>query len=228
MEQIKVKCPNCENEMEVYPNAGSVKCKYCNRDIVVGNNAITSSKSTIILIVVFVIIVVGMLIFLNTKNKLINMMRYNINTSNENKTNIDNTREEESTSNIDSDLVYNYNAKLSDVTKEKGKVNIYIFWGDGCPHCSEAHAFFDSIKASYSKYFNLYGFEVWYNDDNNELFKTFADAKKDEAQGVPYIIIGNKSFLGYVSEWDGEIKDAIKSEANKGFDIYLDVIKKEG
>ena len=215
MEQIKVKCPNCENEMEVYPNAGSVKCKYCNRDIVVGNNAITSSKSTIILIITFVIILAMMLLFLSMRNRTFKEIN-NTNTHSGEKTNID-----------DNNALYDYNASLSDIKKESGKVNIYIFWGNGCPHCSEAHAFFDSIKDTYGKYFNLYGFEVWYNDDNNKLFKTFADAMKDEAQGVPYIVIGSKSFLGYVSEWDNEIKDTIKSEASKSFDVYLDVIKKE-
>ena len=28
----------------------------------------------------------------------------------------------------------------------KEKVKVYLFRGEGCPHCQEAEAFFDSIK----------------------------------------------------------------------------------
>lgn len=29
---------------------------------------------------------------------------------------------------------------------ENDPVNIYFFYGDGCPHCAEAEEFFDSIE----------------------------------------------------------------------------------
>ena len=33
------------------------------------------------------------------------------------------------------------NSKLSDVVYDENKLNIYLFWGKGCPHCEEEWEF---------------------------------------------------------------------------------------
>lgn len=110
--------------------------------------------------------------------------------------------------------------------KSKSKINIYFFRGEGCPHCQEAEEFFDKIKSEYGKYYNIVDYETWYNTDNADLMKKVADKLGEEASGVPYIIIGKKSWNGYSSEYDDEIIAAIKSEYNKSNSERYDVIKK--
>jgi len=44
--------------------------------------------------------------------------------------------------------------------KEKEKINVYVFYGDGCPHCHNAFNFFESIEKEYGKYFDLVEYEV--------------------------------------------------------------------
>ncbi len=110
--------------------------------------------------------------------------------------------------------------------KSKSKINIYFFRGEGCPHCQEAEEFFDKIKSEYGKYYNLVDYETWYNTDNADLMIKVADKLGEEASGVPYIIIGKKSWNGYSSEYDDEIIAAIKSEYNKSYSERYDVIKK--
>ena len=82
---------------------------------------------------------------------------------------------------------------------ESKKINVYIFRGEGCPHCEEALEFFDSLEKDeeYSKYYNM---------------------KKE----------GEKTFSGYSSASDDEIKEAIKTAYNDK--EYKDVVKevKEG
>ena len=117
--------------------------------------------------------------------------------------------------------VFTRTAKLSDITFEEDKINIYFFWGDGCPHCEELFTFLESIKSEYNEYFNLYGFEVWYNEDNGQIMDYFQE-ELDETVGsrsVPYYIIGDKSFAGYTSSMNEEILDTIKEKYNNRQDI---------
>lgn len=108
-------------------------------------------------------------------------------------------------------------------------VKIYFFRGDGCPHCAQAEAFFDSIKDEYGHLFELVDYEVYNNANNSKLFDIVADFREDnERRGIPYIIIGNKSWAGYASELDSEIIETIEEEyetpVEERYDI-MDLVK---
>ena len=108
--------------------------------------------------------------------------------------------------------------------KPKEKINVYLFWGDGCPHCERAKEFFNSMDEDYAKYYNLVEYEVWYNEENNELMKEVASFLGISVKGVPFIVIGDKYFSGYSSSRDEEIKDIIMSEYESK--DYVDIIEK--
>ena len=72
---------------------------------------------------------------------------------------------------------------------------------------------------------NLYPFEVWYNEKNAELLDLFAEAKNEKVTGVPYIIIGSKSFKGFGESLKDTLLKTIEEEREKSYDIYLDDIK---
>ena len=142
---------------------------------------------------------------------------------------------EENTNNLDDeDNVENENdaeiteesntINLDYITKEEGKVNIYFFWGDGCPHCESEFAFFDSIESEYGDLYNLYTFETWQNEENAELLKTFSDAMEVESRGVPYTIIGEEVFTGFSESMESDFINAIVEEKDKSFDVYFDKI----
>ena len=86
--------------------------------------------------------------------------------------------------------------------------------------------FFESIEKEYGKYYNLYKFEVWHNDENARLFNIFANAMGDNAQGVPYTIIGEHSFIGFGENYKEEFIKTIEEQHKNNFDIYFDKIKK--
>ena len=113
-------------------------------------------------------------------------------------------------------------AKLDNVTYDNNKVNIYFFWGNGCPHCEEGFKFLDSISKEYGKYFKLNKFEVWENEDNAKLMEQFANKMGDEISGVPYIVIGNRTFKGFGEKHKEAIKDAIKEQYKDSYDVYLE------
>lgn len=113
--------------------------------------------------------------------------------------------------------------ELPGVVYNKNKVNIYLFWGDGCPHCENEKEFFEKIEKEYGQYYTLHTYEVWYNDDNQNIFNQFASAMGDNISGVPYTIIGNKSFKGFNESYEEELLKAITSQYKNSYDVYLNV-----
>lgn len=116
-----------------------------------------------------------------------------------------------------------------DIKFDKEKINIYLFWGDGCPHCEELFAFLTSIQKEYGKYYNLYTLEVWNDEENNALMQSLADKLGEPTTGVPYLIIGNEVFVGYIEEDQSQIKAAIKKEYEKEthYDVYKEYQQSE-
>ena len=109
------------------------------------------------------------------------------------------------------------------VTEQSKEVNVYLFRGEGCPHCQEFEEWIDSIEGEYGDLFVLHSYETWYDQDNAELMKKVAEARHEEAGGVPYIIVEDKSWSGFTSDWAEEILQAIKSEYAKDVDKRYDV-----
>lgn len=93
---------------------------------------------------------------------------------------------------------------------------IYFFRGEGCSHCAEAEEWFNSIEEEYGSKFKIVDYETWYNEDNAELMKKVAEARGEEEQasGVPYIIIGDKSWFGFADEY----KESMIEQINKVYD----------
>lgn len=112
--------------------------------------------------------------------------------------------------------------------KEKEKVNVYIFHGNGCPHCAKALEFFDNIKEEYGKYYKLVKYETWTSFSakrNTEMMYKVAEAYDVDTEqlGVPFIIIGDQVFKGYTESYDEDIKKAIMDAYNNG--NYEDKVK---
>ena len=118
-------------------------------------------------------------------------------------------------------------AKLDNVTYDENKINIYFFWGDGCPHCEHEFLFFESLETEFGDYFTLHTFEVWKNPDNEELMKQFASAMGDEVKGVPYTIIGEQTFRGFSENYESRMLEAIKTQYQNSYDVYFDETKKQ-
>lgn len=101
-----------------------------------------------------------------------------------------------------------------DEIEDADKVDIYIFWGDGCPHCEELFAFLESNKKQYGKYFNAYGFEVWYNEENGKILDQVKEELGEQpgSRAVPYFIIGDKVISGFDGSMKKEVEDLIFSK----------------
>ena len=112
---------------------------------------------------------------------------------------------------------------LGDYQETDDKVTIYLFRGAGCSHCYEFLEYVSSdLMKEYGDKFKVVTYEVWKNESNAKLMQKVSDYFKDDASGVPYIIIGDKTFNGYATSMNDEIKEAIDKLYNseEKFDVF--------
>lgn len=101
---------------------------------------------------------------------------------------------------------------LSGYQENDKQTIIYLFRGNGCSFCRSFLTFLNSIVPEYGNYFRVVSYETWYDVENSTLMKEVASFLKTKADGVPFIIIGDKYFLGYTSSYDDAIKEAIMEQ----------------
>ena len=85
---------------------------------------------------------------------------------------------------------------------------IYLFWGDGCPHCAAAKPFLQGLDQG-SEQVELRMYEVWYVEENQALFTKMAAVYCFEPHGVPTIFIGKQHWEGYNDQIQKEIQAAV-------------------
>lgn len=103
-----------------------------------------------------------------------------------------------------------YVGKYYDI-KNDDKVNIYLFYSKICPHCQKEEKYFETLKEKYQDKINIYTYEVTENKTNNEIMKSLKKELKENSQGVPFTIIGSKTFLGYDESLNERIENTIES-----------------
>ena len=60
----------------------------------------------------------------------------------------------------------------------KEKVNLYLFWGDGCPHCAMEKEYLETLEKEFPN-LTIAKYEVWYNEEN-ENFRSGYDSNHSE------------------------------------------------
>ncbi len=108
--------------------------------------------------------------------------------------------------------------------------NIYLFYGDGCPHCKAEEEFLNEY-ISKNNDIKLYSYEVWYSEENQNVFKEVQKIIERNATGVPYLVVGESAISGYSEGYSEEnIINTIKYYKEHKFEdkvgIYLGIISK--
>lgn len=89
------------------------------------------------------------------------------------------------------------------------RVNLYLFWGDGCPHCKHAK----EVLKPYIEQNDFVGYndyEIYYSSENQVKMKAVGWALDIEASGVPLIVVGDVPYLGFSDATGNSIKQRLE------------------
>ena len=76
------------------------------------------------------------------------------------------------------------------------KTDLVFFYGKGCPHCEQLESFLNQIKDKYTG-LNIISYEVYFNEENRQLFGEMTRVYNTEIQGVPTLFINDKVLVGF-------------------------------
>ena len=107
---------------------------------------------------------------------------------------------------------------------EEEKVKLYLFYGDGCPHCADEKEFLSSIEDKYPN-LEIIKYEVWYNVENANLLSQVQNKLHISRNGVPTTVIGEDFFIGYTESMGMKIERAIEFySSNEHIDAVEQII----
>lgn len=102
-------------------------------------------------------------------------------------------------------------------------ITLYLFWGEGCPHCEAEKEFLASLQDKYPT-LEFEFFEIYYEPENLALLKEFSAAYDFEPRGVPVTFIGDDYFVGFGGDLGDRFEASIKKYLAEG--VYPDPMEK--
>ncbi|MCK5320825.1 thioredoxin family protein [Candidatus Parcubacteria bacterium] len=104
-------------------------------------------------------------------------------------------------------------------TSAQDKINLYFFYGDGCPHCEKEEVFLKKL-AQENENIKIYYYETWHNKENQDFLAELGRELDIVIRGVPILIIGDQTVTGYYNDeiTGKKIKDIINEYAKTGCD----------
>ncbi|MBT7928766.1 cytochrome c biogenesis protein [Candidatus Peregrinibacteria bacterium] len=89
------------------------------------------------------------------------------------------------------------------------KVDLELFYGQGCPHCSKMIGFLNEIKEIYPN-ININEHEIYFDSKNVALFQNLINAYEESIDAVPTVFIGDKVFVGFSNKIGEQMINEIK------------------
>lgn len=90
------------------------------------------------------------------------------------------------------------------------EVNLYFFWGKGCPHCEKEKVLLEQFKNKYP-YLRVYDFEVYGSFQNASLLQKIGKKLNIRIDGIPFTVIGDKPLSGFLETMTpAELSDRIE------------------
>lgn len=94
-----------------------------------------------------------------------------------------------------------------DVARAESAVTAHFFYGKGCPHCAKEMDFLDRLEDKYPQLV-VEKYEIYYDLNNNILLQKVGAYLRADVGGVPFLVIGDKYYIGYA---EGIIAEEIEA-----------------
>jgi cytochrome c biogenesis protein CcdA len=92
-------------------------------------------------------------------------------------------------------LAFGFHAAPAQESEAPHRVDVYQFWGEGCPYCEEQIEFLHHLRSQYSS-LTVHSFEIWRERAHRDLFRRMAEAHGVAAGSVPTVFVGGRVFIG--------------------------------
>lgn len=90
------------------------------------------------------------------------------------------------------------------------EINMHLFYSKSCPHCEDEIKFLNEFLKEKNN-IKLYKYEVSENKNNQERFTEARNLLGTDGSGIPYLVIGNQSIVGYYEKYTNQkVKDIIE------------------
>jgi cytochrome c biogenesis protein CcdA/thiol-disulfide isomerase/thioredoxin len=108
---------------------------------------------------------------------------------------------------------------------EADSVRMFVFWGEGCPHCDEQKPFLRELEQRYPD-LEIREFEVFRTNAHHQLFIGLALAHGIEPGSVPSVFVGGKAYVGDGPQIRRDMEQTIRGEiaALRGTDSVIDPV----
>jgi thiol-disulfide isomerase/thioredoxin len=121
-------------------------------------------------------------------------------------------------------------AALGAAAQPSERVDAYLFWAEGCPHCQRAIDFFKRLEGEEPRV-RVHYLEVSRDAANQRAFAAAVEGIALEEPAVPLIVVGDAVMVGYASDATSgaEIRRRIEGCLAKGCpDIVGPLVQAEG
>ena len=88
-------------------------------------------------------------------------------------------------------------------------IHLYMFYGQGCPHCNKLKMFLNEIKNKYPL-LKIREYEVYQDNKGRELFEKMSKAYNRSIEGVPTVFIDNKVIVGFSNKISVSLENEVK------------------
>ena len=105
----------------------------------------------------------------------------------------------------------------SALAQDKPDINIYFFWGEGCPHCEKEKPFLEGMKARHPAV-RIHSFEISKSAENRSFLTEMGKKLNISVSGVPFTVVGDKYFSGWYDEKStgAAIEEAVRCAEKDG------------
>jgi cytochrome c biogenesis protein CcdA/thiol-disulfide isomerase/thioredoxin len=90
-------------------------------------------------------------------------------------------------------------------------LRMFVFWGEGCPHCDEQKPFLRELEQRYPD-LEIQEFEVFRTTAHHQLFVTLALTHGIEPGSVPAAFVGGRAYVGDGPQIRREMEQTIRAE----------------
>jgi cytochrome c biogenesis protein CcdA/glutaredoxin len=93
-------------------------------------------------------------------------------------------------------------------SQETKQIDLYFFYGQGCPHCAKAEAFLENVEINYPNLV-IHKHETYFNEGSRNLFLEMSNEYGKQIEGVPTIFLDNKVFVGFSNSIGEQIEEKL-------------------